>query len=657
MSRKLIQVFSISVIVASIYSLLFISGFFRTWQDGSADSLFLSRKPLQDIVIIAIDDTSIQKIGRFPWNRSVHAELIEKLGKTPIVIGYDVSFPEPSNASDDARLATAIRGTRKTVLPLEAGTVSYDGKVTQMRRILEPIPVLKEVSDIGIVNTVAGEDSITRHIPARINQNSEAQDEHFSVILARTYLLEKGEPDPTKKIQTEEGLMRINYVGKPDTFTTYSFIDVLEGRIKPEVFQDKIVLVGATAINLHDNQITSVSGSTPMSGVEILSNAAQTIVEGKYLVQESKLLTLAVIFGSALVTGFVMAYLGIVPATIIVIILGIANLIYTFVSFDKGIIRNIIYPTFVILSSYVTLALYRYFIEYNQRRFLKKAFSFYVSSAILDEIISNPKKLSLGGVRKEMTVLFADIAGFTSISERVPPDELSRLLNQYLTRVSRIIFKYNGVIDKFIGDAVMAFWNAPIEDKNHILNACKAAVEVDEECVKMKKELEHINIEGFSVRIGINTGDMVVGNMGSDMRFDYTVLGDNVNLASRIEGINRSYGTKIMITQNTYEPVADDVVVRHIDTVAVKGKKNGVRLYELLGIGKATEAQNRLFDVFEKARKLYEEGKFEEAHLAFERVAEEWPDDEPTKVFIERCKEFAQSPPVNWDGVYRFMTK
>ncbi len=657
MINKYLHVLGISLVVAFLYTFLFLTGFFTTWQERASDSLFLPREPSSDIVIIAIDDVSIQSIGRWPWRRTVHAELLEKLGENPLAVGYDVSFPEPSNASDDARLAQAITKTRKTVLPLEAGFVIVGGKVTEARRVLEPIPELNTVADIGLVNTVAGEDSITRFIPAAISRTDGERDESFAVILAREYLLENGYIDYTKQIKAEDGLMRINYVGQPETFKTFSFVDVLEGEIPPDAFKNKIVLVGATAINLHDNQVTSVSGSTPMAGVEIHANAIQTVTENRFIVMESKWVTILAIFILAIFTGFVMAYFGIIPATMAVGIALIFYLIYAFVFFDKGVIRNIIYPTFVIITSYILLALYRYFVEYNQRRFLKKAFSFYVSSQILDEIINNPKKLSLGGERRVMTVLFADIAGFTSISERIPPDELSHMLNEYLTRASRIIFKYNGVIDKFIGDAVMAFWNAPINDKNHALNSCKAAVELEEECEIIKKELRDLKIEDFSVRVGINTGDMVVGNMGSDMRFDYTVLGDNVNLASRLEGINKEYGTKIMITQATYDEVSEDVVARLVDIVAVKGKSKGVRIYEVRGIGKPTHKEERLLKEFEDARTRYVKGDFAGALMAFEAIHELWKDDEPTKLYIRRCRECIENPPQEWDGIYYATSK
>lgn len=657
MQRKLLHVFLIAFCIATFYSLLFLAGFFSSWQDRASDSLFLQRRPHPDVVIIGIDDKSIQAIGRWPWPRSEHARLLESLKTGPIVVGYDVSFPEPSNASDDARLASAIQQTRKTILPLEAGVVSIDGSVTTVRRILGPIPVLADVSSVGIVNTVAGTDSITRYIPVHMERDTQQLDEHFSLLLAREYMLVKQQVDPTKLVKSEGGLMRINFVGRPDSFPIYSFIDVVNGEIPAERFKDKIVLVGATAINLHDNQITSVSGRSPMSGVEIHANAVQTILQGRYLVSEPAWATVAVIWATTFTIAAVMAFIGLLPATIMVVVYSVIYVVYAFFSFDHGTIRNIVFPLFIVVTTYTCLALYRYFVEYNQRKFLRRAFSFYVSGAVLDEITQNPAKLSLGGERREMTVFFADIAGFTSISERLPPDELSAMLNMYLTRVSKIIFKYNGVIDKFIGDAIMAFWNAPFDDKQHALNACRAALEIQEEVERIKDDWEHLNIKNFNVRIGMNTGDMVVGNMGSDMRFDYTVLGDNVNLASRMEGINRIYGTYVLISRSTYEQVEGEVTVRLIDVVAVKGKKKGVTLYELICLGKPNEQQKSLIEKYGDAWKLYEKGDFTSALAAFEAVHEEFPHDEPTKLFIQRCKDYCENPPEEWDGIYHSTSK
>jgi len=296
-------------------------------------------------------------------------------------------------------------------------------------------------------------------------------------------------------------------------------------------------------------------------------------------------------------------------------------------------------------------------VENKQKRFIRKALSYYLSESVMREVLSNPKKLSLGGERKEITVLFSDIAGFTTISEKLAPETLAQLLNQYLTRMTNIVFTQVGVLDKYIGDAVMAFWGAPLTQKEHALMACTAAIRMQEEIAIIQADWKKIDIEKFDVRIGINTGDMVVGNMGSDLRFDYTLLGDNVNLGSRLEGINKEYGTHIIISQSTYDQVKDKVIARRLDTVAVKGKAKGVTIYELRGLGVPGEEEKGFLDTFEKARALYHEGKFKHALSAFEDMHKHFSHDEPTNVYIKRCKELADHPPRDWDGVYHAKNK
>jgi adenylate cyclase len=266
-------------------------------------------------------------------------------------------------------------------------------------------------------------------------------------------------------------------------------------------------------------------------------------------------------------------------------------------------------------------------------------------------------ELKLGGEKKNCAIFFSDIRSFTAISEKLDPQEVVEFLNAYMTEMVRCVNETNGTVDKFIGDAVMAFWNAPLDDKKHAINACEAALKVEEEIKIIRKEWEHLDIKHFSVRIGINTGDMVVGNMGSDMRFDYTVLGDNVNLASRLEGINKQYGTFITISQSTYELVKDKVVARFVDTVAVKGKKKGVKIYELRAIGHATRDEKDFLEDFETARSLYEKGDFSNAHTAFLALSEKYPEDGPIQTLLKRCEEYSKNPPADWDGIYHSTSK
>ncbi|MCX7996147.1 MAG: adenylate/guanylate cyclase domain-containing protein [Patescibacteria group bacterium] len=639
-------------VIAGIFSLLFLSGFFSTWQERASDSLFLQTRSRPEIIIVGIDDKSIQQIGRWPWNREYHARLLEILGTRPAVIGYDVAFSEPSEASADARLATAFGAASTSFVPVEGQGFTFTSEPVPVQRVVRPISAIEQVTGVGVVNTIASMDSITRHIPLRIITPEGEVYEHFSLRVARAYQSKKGIIGGFRTIPLEDGLMRINFSGPPRSYRTVPFIDVLNGTIPPSEFDGKIVLVGATAVNLRDNQVTAVSGREPMMGVEILANSIQTILEERFLQIEPQWHSILQIWLLAIAVAAAMSMMRLVYATIVTILLAVLHLLFAFYSFDSGVVRNITFPMLVVSVTYSLLSLYRALFEYNQRVFLKRAFSLYLAPPVLEQILRNPDQLRLGGEKKTMTVFFADIVGFTSLSERLPPDELSALLNAYLTRVSKIIFANGGVIDKFIGDAIMAFWNAPLTDPEHALNACRAALGVEKEVEEISQEWKHKNLDGFSVRIGINTGEMVVGNMGSEMRFDYTVIGDSVNMASRLEGINREYGTKILISGGTYRIVANHVVARKIDRVALKGKRKGDDIYELVRIGKPTAAEQIFFLKYEKALSRYQKGDFHAALNEFSSLAKEHPEDKPVRVLIARCTQFISSPPPNWDGIY-----
>jgi len=606
-------------------AILFEIGLFATWHEKLSDTLYTQQQPPNDIVIIAIDDTSISEIGRFPWDRNVYAKLLEQLNSThpPRVIGFDISFLENSDIENDAALAKSISDLKNTKVVLAAEMSDS--------RFLEPIPQLKDVTFNGYVNTISDSDGITR----RVNL-WEGGINSFSQQIASTYLSE---------VQ-EEKTTRINYLGNPGTFSTYSFIDVLNGEIDNSNFANKIVLIGATAEDLHDTQ--SVPTSAKMSGVEIQANIIQTLLDQSGKKSEANILTLVTIFMVSVVGSIIFVLLS--PLMILIATFGfvIFYILYVIFSFDSGVIRNIIYPILAAVFVAVANVIYKYLTENAEKKFIRKAFSFYLSESVLNHLLENPHKIKLGGERKRLTVLFSDIAGFTSISESMQAHQLAELLNNYLTKMTEIVFKNEGVLDKYIGDAVMAFWGAPVENKDHALAACKTALE-------MQKTISE-NFD-FTARVGINTGEMVVGNMGSDQRFDYSLLGDNVNLGSRLEGINKQYGTKICISQSTYDEVKDKVAVRKLDTVAVKGKKTGVPIYELLHMGRPTKDEIGFLDVFEKARKLYEKGEFAKALAVFKNVTKDYPNDQATLIYIERIKELIKNPPDHWDGVYHATSK
>ncbi len=312
----------------------------------------------------------------------------------------------------------------------------------------------------------------------------------------------------------------------------------------------------------------------------------------------------------------------------------------------------VIIPLVVFL--FYTLVEKRREIAEREKRKVRGAFQQYVSASVIEEIMKHPEKLKLGGEKKNVTVFFSDIRGFTSISEKLSPEELVKLLNEYLSAMTDIIMKNGGLVDKYMGDAIMAFWGAPIDDPDHAKKCCEASLEMKEKLTELQKKWTKEGKPPLNMGIGINTGDVVVGNMGSEQRFDYTVMGDNVNLGSRLEGVNKEYGTTIIISQFTYEKIKDhDFVIRELDMIKVKGKNEPIKIYGMAGKKGAVDKEMlKSIEHFNKGLQLYRQRKFKEAVKEF-NSAVKINDDPASKMYVERCEAFRKSPPPkDWDGVF-----
>ena len=456
----------------------------------------------------------------------------------------------------------------------------------------------------------------------------------------------------------ETGRLLVNFLGPARTFPHYSISDILHGRLSPDLFKDKIVLVGATATGIYDMRVTPFSAVYP--GVEIHASVIDNILHQNFLIHSgwTKFIDICLIIALGLIVGVAIprarAAHGVLLILVLLTVFVGAN---TYVFSRYNIWLNLIYPILTMMTIYLAITVYRYITEEREKKKIRGAFQYYLTASVINEMLKDPTKLKLGGDKKDLTVLFSDIRGFTTISEKLTPEELVHLLNEYLTVMTDIVFKYDGLLDKYMGDAIMAVYGAPLDQPDHPVRACRTALDMIEELKKLQQKWSEEGRPVLHIGIGINSGDMVVGNMGSQMRFDYTVMGDSVNLGSRLEGTNKEYGTSIIISEYTYDGVKDVLTCRELDSVRVKGKKLPVKIYELLCDKKDAAPLEAFVQRFNEALDKYKQARWDEAIAAFGKVLEIRPDDPPSRLYIRRCEDLKENPPPQpWDGVFT-MTK
>lgn len=426
----------------------------------------------------------------------------------------------------------------------------------------------------------------------------------------------------------------------------------------PALVKDKICIIGLTAAGTIDIGSTTISNEYPL--VSTRANIMNTILNQDFLSEVSDLINFTLIM--AIMLAFVLAALKLQP--IGVTIMGISTLI-AFAVFNVSIMVFMGYifllntPIISIAAGFLIITINKYLMADKEKRFIKEAFGQYLSPVVIDQIIENPTLLKLGGERRTMTAFFSDIEAFSTVSEKMKPEELVPFLNEYLTEMTDIILKYDGTVDKYEGDAIIAFWGAPIPIKDHAYKTCYVAVEMQHRMEALRKKWQLEGKFPLKMRIGINTGPMVVGNMGSKQRMDYTMMGDSVNLAARLEGVNKLYSTYTVISDSTYNEVQQSMFVRELDTIRVVGKEKPVIIYELIATkGHIPQGKQELVQQFSNGIVLYKQKEFEKAIEVFQSILERYPDDGPSKLYIERCQNFIQTPPPkDWDGVYSMQTK
>lgn len=456
----------------------------------------------------------------------------------------------------------------------------------------------------------------------------------------------------------EMGRLLINYLGPAKTFPQYSITDVINRRLSPDIFKNKMVIIGATATGIYDLRVTPFSAVYP--GVEIHATVIDNILHRRFLHHSgwTSFLDTCNIIVFGLLIGLVIPRVKALQGVLLVLVVISAFVIANTAIFSRwSTWLNLIYPVLTMATIYLGITVYRYVTEEREKED-PGAFQYYLTASVINEMLKDPSKLKLGGDKKDLSVLFSDIRGFTSVSERLTPEELVRLLNEYLTAMTDIVFKYDGLLDKYMGDAIMAVFGAPVDQPDHSLRACRTALDMMAELKRLQKKWAAEGRPVLNIGVGVNSGDMVVGNMGSQMRFDYTVMGDSVNLGSRLEGINKEYGTNIVISEFTYAAVKDKLCCRELDSVRVKGRNLPVQIYELL-CARADKGEDMVFvNLFEEALEKYKKGLWDEAIAGFQRTLERKPGDSPSELYIKRCQTLKENPPEGeWDGVFTMTTK
>ncbi|PIZ71372.1 hypothetical protein COY07_05015 [Candidatus Peregrinibacteria bacterium CG_4_10_14_0_2_um_filter_43_11] len=680
MLKKLIKFIGLGLIILVITAVMMNRGIFIGAQKSLQNKFYDFNAASSKIVIVTVDEKSLEKNALGPlqqWSRDYYARAIEILNqKGAAAIGLDMTFPDASGKGieDDTRFRDVLKKYENVVL---ATRYYFENGERQAEW---PTKTLLQVNPkMGWINVALDEDGFVRRIPL-FAQTNRGVTESFSLQLARIY--EKASPvdyritdhqfrfsettaipvmtEHDSKSGEDVELMYINYFAKPNSFKQVSFVDVLNRRLvdkqgNPVDFKDKIVLIGPTAIDLQDDYLSPVSSGVRMPGVEIHANAIQTVITDQFLRDQSPLSLWLTFLGLLAMNLLLFGWLKLRYALPVLAFEMVGILISGIVGYEWLTFVNVVYPLFLIILTFVGAFLLRFLLEQKELRFIEGAFGHYVNKEVVAQIMKNPKLLELGGVKRTITTFFSDIEGFTTFSEAMEPKMLTQFLNEYFGKMTDIILENQGTLDKYEGDAIVAFWGAPLEVGNHAQKTCLTALTQQQALLELRKRWEKEGYPEIRVRMGIHTGEAVVGNMGSEDRFDYTAMGDTMNLGSRLEGVNKQYGTSIIISESTYVQVKDSFVCRELDRIRVKGKNEPVTIYELVGKkGEVNDVQTAVIQSFESALVLYRKNDFTVAQQQFTALA----DDAPSKRFAKRCEEFTKNPPANdWDGVWVFEVK
>ena len=685
------------------------------------------------VVIVAIDEPSLNEVGQWPWPRDKLAAMVDRLTEQYDVraLGFDVVFAERDESAGadvlrdlaegplkdneaflqayrearprldrDRRFAQALE-QRNVVLgfffrnqieaesdgtigQLPAPLASADSTAIKSLPLVRPegyganLAMLQDAAASGgfFDNPLVSDDGVFRRVPL-----VQAFDGNLYGMLAlETVRAALDWPDVELEIESEggtyhaveeirvgkrnipvdeRGAIFVPYRGPQNSFPYVSAKDILDGSADPAVLEDRIVLVGATAAGLLDLRSTPVQNVYP--GVEVHANVISGILDGRimkkpaYLVGYEFILLLLI---GILLTGVLPLLSPVSVSGVTAGLLGVVVASNLFAWKAADLILPLAAPLVLIVLLFVFHVAWGFFVETRGKRQLAKLFGQYIPPELVEEMDKAPEEVSLAGESREMTVLFSDVRGFTSISENLDPEELTHLMNAFLTPMTRVIHQHRGTIDKYMGDAIMAFWGAPLSDPDHARHAVFAAREMQQAMKALGPEFERQGWPPLEVGIGLNTGIMNVGNMGSEFRMAYTALGDAVNLGSRLEGLTRTYGVDLIVSETTRDAVPE-FEYRELDVVRVKGKDRPVAIFEPIApVDEIDRETRKVLKRYHAALERYRHRDWDTAERELFSLAREYPDDTVYAMYLDRIMHFRNHPPPDdWDGVFTHQTK
>ncbi|MGJ0376379.1 CHASE2 domain-containing protein [Aliarcobacter cryaerophilus] len=703
--------FLISSFLIVLY--IFFPSLLDSFDNRVRDSYFIFKgetKTSNNVVIIDIDDISIKEFGQWPWSRNILSKIIENLTNSNIaVVGMDIVFAEEDRTSPsliakklginkelenyDFEFAQVIskspvilgysfniedNNSSKNSPQIPAIFIEKN-KNSDANYLIEAfgttlnLPILQENSySSGFFNIIPDESGVIRSVPLLISYNDTLYPSLALEIIRALNDTQKVfvnyDENGVSNIQLGDfyiptdkfGRIFINYRGASKSFQYISAKDIYNNNFKTEDIERKIALLGTSATGLYDLRATPYENVFP--GVEVHANVIDNILQGDFLQKASYLdgVNIVSIFVLAFFAFFLVSVTPFLLKPFVFLLFFSIYVVFSYHAlFSYGLVLNIIFPLSSIILAFVFSIIIDFFYNIKQEKAIKNKFASKVSKSVMDDILKNIDNNQFSAKNKEVTIFFSDIRGFTQVSEQLKAKELIEYLNAYMEPMSNIIIKNQGTIDKFIGDSIMAYWNAPLDVENHADIALKTSLEQLEALNELNRKFEKDKLPTIDIGIGLNSGEVIVGEMGSSLRSDYTVIGDAINLGSRVESLCKYYGSKLNITNFTKDKLKEKYIFRFLDFVRVKGKNQPVEIWQVIGIGEAKDDLKNELENYHKAIDFYKESNFLDALELFRKLdnLENKTNKNIYKIYIKRCEEFIQTPPKDFDGVYEHTTK